>query len=120
MLRNNVRGASGGRARTRAWDGVKTRDLEIRRCVQIYTQATSALRRMRMGAQWQPITKQDLAMSGDLTEANRVGQRSSTLAWFWRLEDGEAIGEIDESGEMGECECDVSHCLHVVKTDLRQ
>ncbi|KAJ7719074.1 hypothetical protein B0H14DRAFT_3629631, partial [Mycena olivaceomarginata] len=102
MLRNNVRGASGGRARTRAWDGVKTRDLEIRRCVQIYTQATSALRRMRMGAQWQPITKQDLAMSGDLTEANRVGQRSSTLAWFWRLEDGAAIGEIDESGEMGE------------------
>ncbi|KAJ7315613.1 hypothetical protein DFH08DRAFT_661636, partial [Mycena albidolilacea] len=65
--------------------------------VQIYTQATNALRRMGMGAQWRPITKQDLTMSGDLTEANRMGQRSSTLAWFWRLEDGDAIGEILES-----------------------
>ncbi|KAJ7231588.1 hypothetical protein B0H12DRAFT_1029416 [Mycena haematopus] len=55
-----------------------------------------------MGAEWQPITKQDLAMSGDLTEANRTGQRSYSLPWFWCLEDGGAIDEIQESGEMSE------------------
>jgi hypothetical protein len=105
MLRNNVRDAHGGKGKTRAWDCVKTKDLEVRRQVHTYTQATMALQRMGMGAEWKPITKQDLAMPRDLTEANRTGQRASTLAWFWRLEDGGgAIEEMQENGEMGECE----------------
>ncbi|KAJ7189424.1 hypothetical protein GGX14DRAFT_383282, partial [Mycena pura] len=62
--------------------------------VKQYTQASAALRRMGMGAQWKPITKEDLKMPGDITETNRIGQRSSVLAWFWRLEDGEAVGEM--------------------------
>ncbi|KAJ7637930.1 hypothetical protein DFH06DRAFT_1002060 [Mycena polygramma] len=102
MLRNNVRDASGGKARTRAWDGVKAKGLEVRRHVQVYSQAAAALHRMGMGAQWKPITKQDLAMPGDIVEANRTGQRSSTLPWFWRLEDGGAMEEMQESGEMYE------------------
>jgi hypothetical protein len=104
MLRNNVRDAGGGKARTRAWDGVKTKDLEVRRQIQTYSQAASALRRMDMGEKWKPITRKDLAMPGDLTEANRTGQRASTLAWFWRLEDHEAVEENTGSGEMHECE----------------
>lgn len=102
-LRNNVRDARGGKGKTRAWDSVKTKDLEVRQNVQIYLQARAALQRMEMGAQWKPITKQDLVMPGDLLEANRIGQCSSSLAWFWRLEDGGAMKEIQESGEMSEC-----------------
>jgi hypothetical protein len=94
MLRNTVRDAPGGKKKLRAWSGVKTKDKEVRRHVKQYTQASAALRRMGMGAQWKPITKEDLKMPGDITEANRTGQRSSVLVWFWRLEDGEAVGEM--------------------------
>ncbi|KAF7347016.1 hypothetical protein MVEN_01454700 [Mycena venus] len=48
-LRNDVRDARGGKGKTRAWDGVKTKDLEVRKNVQIYSQARAALQRMGMG-----------------------------------------------------------------------
>ena len=32
------------------------------------------------------IKKSDLKMSGDIVEENRVGQRSSILPLFWRLD----------------------------------
>ncbi|KAJ7177717.1 hypothetical protein C8R46DRAFT_888663 [Mycena filopes] len=101
-LRNDVRNAGGGKGKTRAWGGVNAKDREVQRHVHVYMQATAALRRMGTGDKWKPITKQDLAMSGDITEANRTGQRASTLPWFWRLEDGGALGEMEESSEMTE------------------
>ncbi|KAK6966420.1 hypothetical protein R3P38DRAFT_2590966, partial [Favolaschia claudopus] len=97
-----VRNARGGKGKTRAWDGVKTKDLEVRSSVQVYEHARAALHRMGLGARWQPIKKEDLAMPGDITEANRTGQRSSTLPWFWRLDDGSAIDKIEGSNVMGE------------------
>ncbi|KAJ7096180.1 hypothetical protein C8R44DRAFT_562025, partial [Mycena epipterygia] len=102
MLRNNVRDASGGKGKLRAWSGVNQKDKEVRKCLKVYGQATAALHRMGMGEKWKPITKDDLKMSGDMTEANRTGQRSSTLAWFWRLEDDGATGEMQESSQMSE------------------
>ncbi|KAF7357066.1 hypothetical protein MSAN_01300600 [Mycena sanguinolenta] len=102
MLRNKVRNARGGKGRTRAWDSVKTKEQEVQRHVQIYLQARAALQRMGMGAEWRPITKQDLAMPGDLVEPNRFGQRSSSLPWFWRIEDGGVLDEIQESPEINE------------------
>jgi hypothetical protein len=39
------------------------------------------------------ITKEDFKMADDVTEENRVGQQSSTLAWFWRL--GGDLGSED-------------------------
>ncbi|KAF8206629.1 hypothetical protein K438DRAFT_1756006 [Mycena galopus ATCC 62051] len=101
MLRNRVREASGGKSKLRAWSGVKAKNNEVGKQVKRYRQATAALRRMGLGAAWKPITKQDLKMSGDMVEANRTGQRADTLAWFWRLEDGEAGREMNESGAMG-------------------
>jgi hypothetical protein len=103
MLRNNVRDASGGKGKLRAWSGVKQKAKEVGQHLKTYRQATASLRRMGLGAEWKPITKEDLKMSGDMVEANRTGQRMHTLAWFWRLEDGGAVGEINESGVMGEC-----------------
>jgi hypothetical protein len=103
MLRNNVRDASGGKGKLRAWSGVKQKTKEVGKHLKLYRQATSALRRMGLGEKWKPITKNDLKMSGDMTEANRTGQRAHTLAWFWRLEDGAAVGEMEDSGPMSEC-----------------
>jgi len=48
------------------------------------------------------ITEGDMKMAGDLTEENRYGQRSDTLAWFWRLDDG-LSGEGHLSPRMREC-----------------
>jgi len=50
---------------------------------------------------YRPIHPQDLALSGDVVEEQRLGQRNDTLAWFWR------IGTMnDEQGNewMDECE----------------
>ncbi|KAJ7026030.1 hypothetical protein C8F04DRAFT_966980 [Mycena alexandri] len=91
-LRNDVQNAGGGKGKTCAWGGVKAKDLDVRRHVQIYTQAVAAQHRIGARAKWKPMTKQDLLMSGDITEANQTGQRFSTLLWFWRLEDGGALG----------------------------
>ncbi|KAJ7457161.1 hypothetical protein B0H11DRAFT_2199920 [Mycena galericulata] len=102
MLRNNVRDASGGKGKLRAWSGVKKKDQEVRKHWKLYTQACNALHRMGMGKKWKPITKDDLKMSGDMTEANRTGQRASTLPWFWRLEDGGAAEEMENNAQMSE------------------
>ena len=32
---------------------------------------------------YRPICPQDLALSGDVVEEQRLGQRNDTLAWFW-------------------------------------
>ena len=49
------------------------------------------------------ITEQDMKMSGDLTEENKYGQRSDTMAWFWRLDNG--LSKVDQlSPCMKECE----------------
>ena len=51
---------------------------------------------------FQEITKSDLKMSGDIVEENRVGQRSSVLPWFWRLDRKakESCGDYEK-----ECKC---------------
>jgi hypothetical protein len=46
--------------------------------------------------------EQDMKMSGNVTEENRYGQRSDTLAWFWRPDDG-LSGEDNLSPRMKEC-----------------
>ena len=48
------------------------------------------------------ISEQDMKMSRDITEENRYGQRSDTLAWFWRLDDG-LSNEDTLSPHMKEC-----------------
>ena len=35
---------------------------------------------------YRPIHPQDLALSGDVVEEQRLGQKNDTLAWFWNIE----------------------------------
>ncbi|KDQ60200.1 hypothetical protein JAAARDRAFT_126089, partial [Jaapia argillacea MUCL 33604] len=52
-----------------------------------------------MMARFQKIHHADLKMSGDIVEENRLGQRSDTLPWFWRLDrnlEGQADDILDE------------------------
>jgi hypothetical protein len=74
----------------------------------MYKLAREAL--LSLGAeipQFQPILQHDLKVEADIVEENRFGQRSHTLAWFWRLgtlTDG-------ESSWMDECECIELGCI---------
>jgi hypothetical protein len=36
-------------------------------------------------ARYQVIKTEDLKLSGDVVEENRIGQRNDKLAWFWQL-----------------------------------
>ena len=57
--------------------------------VACYQRAQRALG--RLGAdegifkKYQDIKKEDLKMSSNMVEENRIGQWNDTLAWFWRL-----------------------------------
>ena len=57
----------------------------------------------------QPIVKDDLKLASDLVEENRFGQRSHTLAWFWRVG---GPGQKDKSVDwMRQCEsCFKNNC----------
>ena len=106
-FRADVRNAKSQRTSLRAWATVHKRDSEARKHRNIYNHARAALIRLDCCPDFlstlHDITEQDMKMSGDLTEENRYGQRSDTMAWFWRLDNG--LSEVDQlSPRMKECE----------------
>jgi hypothetical protein len=82
-------------------------DGKIATIVASYNHAREA--RQRLGytdSNYHPINKSDLQMPADITEANRIGQKSYKLPWFWRIGDQDG----DESSEyMKDCGC-ISDC----------
>jgi len=84
---------------------VRRAEEKIARHVRAYQRARKALEYLEAGNEvmdkYRPIHPQDLALSGDVVEDQRLGQRNDTLAWFW------CIGTMnDEQGNewMDECE----------------
>jgi hypothetical protein len=47
------------------------------------------------------IIKSDLQMSADITEANRIGQRSYKLPWSWRI--GGQVEEEETGEQIKDC-----------------
>jgi hypothetical protein len=105
-FRAEVRNANSQRTSQRAWTNVHKHDADARKHRRIYNHARAALTRLNIFpdflATLHDITEGDMKMAGDLTEENRYGQRSDTLAWFWRLDDG-LSGEGHLSPRMREC-----------------
>jgi hypothetical protein len=86
LYRTRLRVAKSQRTETRAWDSIKKANVKVKKHVRMYHQAYKALLSLDSNTEgFQPITKDDLKMSGDIVEETRIGQRSDTLAWFWRL-----------------------------------
>jgi len=88
-FRKEVRPAKSQRKMTRAWDSVHRVDDQVRRTVVTYRTARRAIGELGGATalkRFQEIKKLDLKMSGDVIEENRVGQKSSVLPWFWRLD----------------------------------
>ena len=89
-FRTEVKPAKSQRTMTRAWDSIHRAEKQIKAAVRSYRLARNSLEALGAGEnllnQYQKIQKEDLRMSRDVVEENRVGQHSSELAWFWRLD----------------------------------
>jgi hypothetical protein len=89
-FRTEVKPAKSQRTMTRAWDSINRADKQIKAAVQSYNLARGALEELQVSSellsQYKEIQKKDLKMSRDVVEENQIGQRSSKLPWFWRLD----------------------------------
>jgi len=104
-FRKQLRSAKGQKKTTRAWDSIHRMEDQIKQVVVTYRTARDAIQELGEATdleRFQEIKKSDLKMSGDIVEENRVGQRSSILPWFWRLDRKvkENCGEYEK-----ECKC---------------
>jgi hypothetical protein len=107
LLRTEVRNARSQITSLRAWDSVKKQDASAIRHKKVYEVAREALQRLCNDDEYlltlHDITPEDMKMSGDIVEENRVGQRSDVLAWFWRIADDHEDSEHVDSDRMKEC-----------------
>jgi len=107
LFRTSMRSARGQKGKTRAWADVNRVDSKVQRHAKSYGRARRAL--INLGAseeilgRYQAIEKDDLKMSGDVVEENRVGQRNDKLAWFWKL--GQGKDDSDNDNWLTECMC---------------
>ena len=104
-FRKQLRPAKGQKKTTRAWDSIHRIGDQIKQVVVTYRTARDAIKELGEATdleRFQEIKKSDLKMSGDIVEENRVGQRSTILPWFWRLDRKvkEHCGEYEK-----ECKC---------------
>ena len=81
-------------------------DADVQQCCSTYQYARSALRRLQIDPEYlstlRDITEDDMKVSGDLTDEGRFNQRSDTLAWFWRI----GQGDDSDGPRMQECMLD--------------
>jgi hypothetical protein len=81
-------------------------DAKINTIVASYNHAREAQERLgHADPNYHPIIKSDLQMPADITEANRIGQRSYKLPWFWRIG---VLVEGESSEQMKDCECELN------------
>ena len=87
-FRTQVCRANTQRTTSHAWDNVHKLDAEAWTFRHTYRLARSALQRLSAEPEYMAtlhdITDNDLKVAGDLTDERRIGQRSDSLAWFWR------------------------------------
>jgi hypothetical protein len=109
LYRTDVRNMKSQRTSLRAWQNVNKQDAIARQHKRAYDRARKALIQLDIDREYLStlfdITPEDMKMSGDVTEENRIGQRSSTLAWFWRLGSDAAMEEVEINPRMKECKC---------------
>lgn len=101
-----VRQARNYSNRTRAWKDINGANHTITRHANVYRIARLALRQLRAEeevlARYKALKRQDLRVSADVTQPNRIGQRSETLPWIWRLIP-ENNGDVNGNDWMKEC-----------------
>jgi hypothetical protein len=103
LYRNKLRNSKSQRMETRAWTAINETSITVKKHLRTYRRAYQALQNLEADlTQYEEITQKDLALSGDIMEENRIGQKSDQLPWFWRL--GHMGAKEQESDWMQECE----------------
>jgi hypothetical protein len=84
------RNASSNRQQTAVTRDLRRAEDKIKRHVRAYKRARQALECLKAPNEvmdtYRPILPEDLNVSGDVVEENRLGQRNDTLAWFWHIQ----------------------------------
>jgi hypothetical protein len=97
IFRNNVAMAHTQYKKTKAWKAVTAADVAVRRHARSYGLAQHALVQLQVHSEilkrFPPLQKDDLAVSRDVLEENRLGQRSEHVGWIWRLNIGNGLGD---------------------------
>jgi hypothetical protein len=83
--------------KTRAWKAINAVTTAVQRHARLYGLAQHALVRLQADdvilRRFPALQKHDLAVSRDVVEENRLGQRSEHVGWIWRLDIGNGLDE---------------------------
>jgi hypothetical protein len=97
LFKNSVSVAKSQYTKTRAWRAINAVDVSVRCHAQQYCNAHQALVHLgasaSLMAKFPVLRKEDLKLSRDIVEENRVGQKSEHVTWIWRVEGESMIGE---------------------------
>lgn len=89
LYRMNFRSSTSVRTDTRSKQDIRRVALKITRDVRGYHRARESLFRLKASQDilknYQLIKPNELGVSKDITEENRLGQSSDILPWFWRI-----------------------------------
>lgn len=100
-----MRRARSHRENTGARRDITGAEEKISRIHRTYQRARKALENLGAPSEvmdkYRPILLEDLKVSGDVTEEQRLGQRNDTIPWFWRIG---TTNEEQGNEWMDECE----------------
>ena len=100
-----MRRARSHRENTGARRDITDAEEKIFRIHRTYQRARKALENLRAPSEvmdkYRPILLEDLKVSGDVTEEQRLGQRNDTIPWFWLIG---TTNEEQGNEWMDECE----------------
>lgn len=100
-----VRKSKSQATKTRSRSDLDQADKTVQKHSKLYQLAYQAILKLNAPddilEKFQPLERKDLQVSTDVTEENRLGQRSDVLAWFWR-KGGETFHNKNNWMEEGE------------------
>jgi hypothetical protein len=103
LFRKTIRLPKSQKTKTRSRTAVRNIEAGVRLHVRRYNAARQALVSLGCSEQdlkeFQVIRKEDLKISRDITEENRFGQRSDSIAWFWRVKGGSSNDTWQDEGK---------------------
>src|ERR1700722_16636934 len=104
LYRTSIRHNKSQKGKTRAFSSLGRVQMSVRDEYRVYAQARRAMIRLGAGsdllARYQLLTGKDLKITTAAYDPSVHAQRSSKLAWFWKMDGARAV---NESSWMKEC-----------------
>lgn len=115
LFRTSVRKSKTNQTKTRAWSGVRGVEEKVKEHAACYRLARKALVSLGASAdllgRYKELLDEDLRVSADIVEENRVYQRNDSLPWIWRLEGQDMADGDDWMQECKMCLIDTETCI---------